>query len=264
MSRTEIIKSPIISVVRSPANGASSAHGSKTTAAWQPNEAITTFAWNSSPIAVIEQVELTAQLDPRLAALIAPGSAEAQAYRMLEHRLYAKADPRVIAITSAEPGAGKTTCAANLALVLAEAALARVLLIDANLTRPGVADLFGFEPADSLMTKLLRSEDSAPPYAVASVSHTSLQLAALHRDAGKGKRLDRALFSEALRSLRSAYDYVVIDTASALESADVNSVSQCSDGVVMVARAGKSHRSALRKAIQQLQPANVLGTVLID
>jgi len=263
MSQAEIVKSPIISVVPSKPNGANGANGHKTTAAW-PAEAITTFAWNSSPISVIEEVELTPQLDPRLVTLLSPSSAEAQAYRLLEHRLYAKTNPRVIAVTSAEPGAGKTTCAANLALVLAEAPLARVLLIDTNLLRPGVADLFGYEPADNLMTKLLIHEDAAPPYAVASMSRSSLQLAALRQDSGRGKRLDRALFSEALRALRSAYDYIIIDTASALESADVNSVSECADGVVMVARAGRSRRGKIRRAIEQLAPASVLGTVLLD
>lgn len=264
MSQAEIIKSPIISVVHSPRPGESNANGSKTTAAWQPNEAITTFAWNSSPITVIEEVELPPRLDPRLVALYAPTSAQAQAYRLLEHRLYAKTNPRVIAVTSAEAGAGKTTCAANLALVLAEAPLARVLLIDANLTRPGIADLFGYEPAENLMTKLLRCGDAAPPYAVASISQSSLQLAALKDDSGRGRRIDRALFSEALRSLRSAYDYIIIDTAPALESADVNAVAECADGVVLVARAGKSRQGKLRRAIQQLPPASVVGTVLLD
>jgi len=263
MSQAEIVKSPIISVVPSKPNGSSSANGHKTTAAW-PSEAITTFAWNSSPISIVEEVELPAQLDPRLVALRAPSSDEAQAYRLLEHRLYAKTNPRVIAITSAENGAGKTTCAANLALVLAEAPLARVLLIDANLQRPGIGDLFGYEPGENLMTKLLGREDAAPPYAVASMSGSSLQLAALKQDSGRGKRLDRALFSEALRALRSAYDYVIIDAGSALETADVNAVSECADGVVMVARAGRSRHGKIRQAIEQLAPASVLGTVLLD
>lgn len=264
MSQAEIIKSPIISVVHTPANGAkTSSNGQKAPAAW-PNDAITTFAWNSSPISIVEEVDLPSRLDPRLVALHAPTSAQTQAYRLLEHRLYTKTNPRVIAVTSAEPGAGKTTCAANLALVLAEAPLARVLLIDANLVRPGIADLFGYEPADNLMTKLLRSGDAAPPYAVASMSQSSLQLAALKDDSGRGRRIDRALFSEALRSLRSAYDYIIIDTASALESADVNAVSESADGVVMVARAGKSRQGNLRRAIQQLPPASVVGTVLLD
>jgi Mrp family chromosome partitioning ATPase len=286
MSRAEIVKSPIISVVwnsNQPNQGSKSnghEHAPRQVSTTQrievvppkpveavvprPVEAITTFAWTSTPVALIEEVQLSGELDPRLAVLGAPGAAQARSYRLLQHRLFAKGDPRVIAVTSPEPGEGKTTCAVNLALALSEAALSRVLLVEANLLRPGFADLFRFEPADSFMTKVLRSEDAAPPYAVASISGISLQLAALQPGTTRGKRLDRTLFSETLRGLRSTYDYIVIDTASVLESADVNSVSQCADGVVMVARAGKSRKSSLRRAVQQLEPAPVVGTVLLD
>jgi Mrp family chromosome partitioning ATPase len=114
------------------------------------------------------------------------------------------------------------------------------------------------------MTRLLRGEDASPPYAVASITGLGLQLAALHPHAAAGKRLDRGLFAETIDRLRGTYDYIVIDTASVLASADANSVSQCSDGVIMVARAGKSRKSSFKRAVDQLRPANVLGTVLID
>lgn len=284
MSQAEIVKSRIIDVVwnanQANPKGNGHGHGSRQQATTQrievvpqkaveaiaprPVEAITTFAWTSTPVALVEEVQLSGALDSRLAMLGAPGSAQARSYRLLQHRLYAKGDPRVIAVTSAEPGEGKTTCAVNLALALSEAALSRVLLVEANLVRPAFADLFCFEPADSFMTKMLRSEDAAPPYAVASIGGIGLQLAALQPGTTRGKRLDRVLLSEALRGLRSTYDYIVVDTASVLESADVNSVSQCADGVVVVARAGKSRKSSLRRAVQQLEPALVVGSVLLD
>jgi len=251
MSQAEIVKTRIISVVPTRAEAPAP-------------ETITTFAWTTLPVTVVEEVELGQRLDPRLVTLSAPGSAQARSYRLLKHRACAKGDPRVIAVTSAEAGEGKTTCAANLALVLSEESLSRVLLIDANLARPGLAQLFAFEPADSFMTKLLRSEDAAPPYAVASIGGARLQLAAIHPLMAQGKRIDRALLSEALRELRSTYDYIVIDTASVLESADVNNVCQCSDGVIVTARAGKSRKRSLARAIDQLQPATVIGVVLID
>lgn len=288
MPQAEIFKSPIINLVRSanPANGAqpesNAAHqGSRpssttqrieplparppvTAVAERPLEAITTFAWDTTPVALIEEVELGRELDPRLVMLHAPGSPQARSFRLLQHRLFAQGDPRVIAVTSAEPGEGKTTCAANLALALSEAALSRVLLVDANLARPGIAELFRFEPSDSFMIKLLRSEDGTPPFGVASVSGIGLQLAALQIGVTQHKRLDRALFGDALRGLRSVYDYIVIDTASVLESADVNSVGQCADGVVLSVRAGKSRKSSVARAIRQLEPALVIGSVLLD
>jgi Mrp family chromosome partitioning ATPase len=252
MSQVEIVKSRIVGV------------GAISRPEARPTQTITTFAWSSSPVCIVEEVELQRELDPRLVLLRTPGSAQARSYRLLQHRVLASNAPRIVAVTSAEPGEGKTTCAANLALAFAEGSLSRVLLVDANLARPGVADLFGFAPSSSFMTKLLRNEDSAPPHLVASVGGSSLQLAALESSVAHGRRLDRMLLAEVLRSLRTAYDYVVIDTASVLESADVNSVCQCSDAVVIAARAGKTRKARLRRAIEQLQPANVVGTALID
>jgi len=252
MSQVEIVKSRIVGV------------GPMSVSEAQPKEAITTFAWSSSPVCIAEEVELPHELDSRLVLLHAPGSAQARSYRLLQHRVFESGAPRVIAVTSAEPGEGKTTCAANLALAFAEATLSRVLLVDASLERPGIADLFGFTPAGSFMTKLLRNEDSAPPHVVASIAGSALQLAALEPSVAQGRRLDRTLLAEVLRSLRTAYDYIVIDTASVLESADANSVSQCSDAVILAARAGKSKKSRLGRAIAQLRPANVVGTALID
>jgi Mrp family chromosome partitioning ATPase len=228
------------------------------------SEAITTYAWSSRVTNVVEEVQLNGTLDPRLVVLKDPGSAPARSYRLLQHRLFAKGDPRVVVVTSAEAGEGKTTCAANLALVLSEETLARVLLLEANLPRPALADVFGFEPADSFMIRLLEGEDAVAPYPVASVNGMGLQLAALKPEPVRDRRLERALLSTAIRDLRNVYDYIVIDAAAVLENADANSVSQCADGVVVTARAGRSRKSSLRRALEQLAPAEVLGTVLID
>lgn len=281
MSQPEILKSRIIEVGRSSPTTRGNGHRSVTVpitpvnpalapAAQEPSrpepepprEVITTLAL-SSPVMVIEDVQLEAPLDPRLIVLREPASPRARSFRLLQHRLLSERDPRVIAVSSALAGEGKTTCAANLALVLAESSFARVLLLDANLRRPGVADIFGYEPVDNLMTKLLRNEDVSAPYAVASTSSTRLQLAALRPDVAAGKRLDRPLFVALLHALREAYDYIVIDTAAVLESADANVASQSADAVVMSTRAGKSRRDQLRKAIEHLRPANVLGAVLL-
>jgi Mrp family chromosome partitioning ATPase len=226
-------------------------------------EVITTLAL-STPVLIMEEVQPESLGDPRLIVLQRPASEQARSFRLLQHRLFAQHDPRVIAVTSALPGEGKTTCAANLALVLSEQTFSNVLLVDGNLTRPGIGDLFRFEPAESLMAKLLRSEDASVPYAVASLAGSRLQLAALRPDAALGKRLDRPLLSSLLRALRGVYDYIVVDTAAVSESADAHVVGQCADAVLVSARAGRSRKTALRRTLAQLDPANVAGVVLLD
>jgi Mrp family chromosome partitioning ATPase len=226
-------------------------------------EIITTLAL-SSPVYVMEEVQPEGLIDPRLIMLREPGSERARRFRVLQHRLFAEHDPRIVTVSSACAQEGKTTCAANLALALAEAPFSKVLLLDLNLVRPGVADLFRFEPADNVLTKLLRSEDAAAPYAVASLAGSGLQLAALPGALPAGKRLDRSLLGTLLQALRNVYDHVVIDASAVADGADANVAAECADAVVLAARAGQSKRTDLRQAIAQLRPANVVGTVLLD
>ena len=89
-----------------------------------------------------------------LVSLLAPESFEAEQYRALRHRVESMQrgrDLKVIAVSSAAAGEGKTTTAINLAGALAQSAESRVLLLDADLRLPSVAEQIGLrEPAPGL------------------------------------------------------------------------------------------------------------------
>jgi Mrp family chromosome partitioning ATPase len=217
-----------------------------------------------APTVALDYVTLPDVLDTRLIMLREPDSAMARSYRLLRHRLLSRTQARVVVVTSAEPGEGKTTCATNLALAIAEDAMLRVLLLDANLRRPSLGRVFGFEPTESLVDSIVRFTDLFPPYPVASISGAHVHVAALHQVPIPDARLERTVFSATLAELRNVYDYVIVDAASVLESADADVAGECADGVVVAVRAGASTKSGLRKTFDQLSPATVLGTVLLD
>jgi Mrp family chromosome partitioning ATPase len=219
--------------------------------------------WAPSAAVVVEAVDLPESLDPRLIVLREPTSVQARSYRLLQHRLAAQGNPHVLAVTSAKAGEGKTTCATNLALTLAEASSARVLLIEANLARPALGKVFGFEP-NSFMDRLVQRLNAAPPYPVAAVCGSRLQVAALRPSPSSRFPLDRTLLLVAVRSLRRCYDHIIIDAPSVTESADVDAISASADGFVITTRAGKSSKSSLRNAMSLLRPAKVFGAVLLD
>jgi Mrp family chromosome partitioning ATPase len=227
-----------------------------------------TASWEGAreacPTVELENVALPSPLDSRLVILREPTSERARSYRLLRHKLFSHSDPRIVAITSAGAGEGKTTCALNLALAIAEDSQTRVLLLDAHLRRPALARILNFAPSESLIENITRVLNVGPPYPVVAISGTRLHVAALPEAPLKGGRLDRTLFSLALSDLRCAYDYIVIDAASVLESGDVDVVGQFSNGVIVAARAGHSRKGDVRRAIAQLAPAPVLGSVLID
>jgi Mrp family chromosome partitioning ATPase len=216
------------------------------------------------PLIDLKYAEAPDLRDDRLLMLREPESARARSFRLLRHRLLARDDPRIVAVTSASAGEGKTTCAVNLAVALAEDNMMRVLLLEANLRRPALGRLLGFEPDASFVEHITRFTEVGPPYPVVALSGTRLHVAALPLVALPDARLDRTLFSVALHDLREAYDYIVIDAGSVLESADADVVGECSNGVVMATRTSVSRRGDVRRAIEQLAPAIVLGSVLLD
>src|ERR1039457_6791985 len=114
---------------------------------------------------------LSEKLDsPALVTYARPRSEAAEAYRALRTSILLSsfgAPPKVILVTSALPQDGKTTISANSALVLAQRG-SRVLLIDADLRRPGVDKLFGFRSRGGLSTLISgvdKAEDVLIPYA---------------------------------------------------------------------------------------------------
>ena len=209
--------------------------------------------------------QLGRELDPRLVLLHDPDSVRAASYRVLRHRLAEQGDPRVIAVSSARASEGKTTCAANLALALGECGRARVLLIEANLRSPSLAGLFGFRPPVCFAEQLdLHREQPQEPWSVVEVGPPNLHVAAVQPGTTR-PLLDGLAFGIAIDMLRrTGYDYIVVDTAPILGSADVNLVADFVDGVVLTAWARRSSTRDLQRAVEQLSPARLLGVTLLD
>jgi Mrp family chromosome partitioning ATPase len=183
---------------------------------------------------------------------------------LLRHRLLTLSDARVILVTSACKGEGKTTCAFNLALAMAEDTMTRILLLDANLRRPALGRILRFDPEESVVENITRFRNVGPPYPIVSIAGTRLHIAALRDVPLEAARLDRTLLALVLHDLRHAYDHIIVDAAAVFESADVDVIGECSNGVLLVARARHSRKDDLRRAIAQLAPTPVLGSVLID
>ena len=187
------------------------------------------------------------------------------AIRSLRHRLADKGDPRVILVSSAQPGEGKTFCAANLALALAEIRRSRVLLLEANLRTPALARTFGIKPGAPVLGQLEHHRlHPADPWNVAELSTHDMHLLALDPDVESNQTLDGRLFASCLDSLRGAYDYIIIDGPAVSVGPDVSLLEDAVDGILFVARANTTRAKTLREALDQISPQDLLGVVLLD
>ncbi|MBI4874080.1 MAG: polysaccharide biosynthesis tyrosine autokinase [Acidobacteria bacterium] len=177
--------------------------------------------------------------------------------------------PRVLVITSASASEGKTTVAANLAVALA-GIRRRVLLIDADIRKPRLSQVFGLSPAyglTDLLTDELATLGKGLGYVVQETSIPGLSvLTAGPESADATDLLSSSLMSEVLRQAGSAFDMVIVDTPPLLELPDARILGRMAEAVVVVIRAGRTTRESALAVKQRLQAdgTKVLGTVLND
>lgn len=176
----------------------------------------------------------------------------------------------VMLISSPGPGDGKTTFAANLAIT-ASTTGRRTLLIDADLRRPRLHEVFNVPLAPGLREILVAD---TPVESINLGAHIRRGVAELDLIAA-GQVNDESqsaalLFSprlvELMERLRREYELVVIDSTPALHFPDSRLLGRLSDGVVLVVRSGFTHRDSALAAADAFKEDGipVLGTILND
>jgi Mrp family chromosome partitioning ATPase len=211
---------------------------------------------------IVHPIHVTPR-DPRLVLHLDPGSERAAAFRVVRHRLDEK-KVRVVCVTSPNPSEGKTTLALNLSLALGECGRARVALLEANLRTPSLATILEVIPPICFGEQLVqhRLRPLEPWYLIESLA-PSLHLGIVRAEVSGRPLLDTMPWQAVVATFKSAYDYVVIDTASVLGSADVNIVQEGVDAILMAGIARRTRLRDLRRASEQLHREKILGTVLL-
>jgi non-specific protein-tyrosine kinase len=195
-----------------------------------------------------------------------PHSAAAEAYRSLAASLqFASPERQVqtIGVTSAAQGEGKSSTVANLAVALAEGGRS-VIVVDADLRRPGLHTLFGVEPGDGLVSVLMGDRAQLPLQDTPAAGVRLLAggpVPANPLEALGSERLEHVL-----AMARAQADFVLVDTTPAGALADAAVIAPRVDGVLLVVKAGKTRRDMAQRARDQLERvnANILGVVLVD
>jgi polysaccharide biosynthesis transport protein len=193
----------------------------------------------------------------------------AEAYRALRTNLSYVSPvkpPRVIVVTSALSGDGKTTSASNLAVTLAQQSK-RVLLIDAETRRGNLHSLFGIEATPGFFDLLYGQ--ATPGECIRRVTlegngHLDVLPSGGMPNHNAADLLIASRLSPFFERLRSQYDYVLIDTPPLNLFTDAALIGAHADATLLVARADRTERQALKFAVLQLQhvQANLAGAIL--
>jgi non-specific protein-tyrosine kinase len=200
-----------------------------------------------------------------LAVVGDPRGTRAEAYRQLRTNLqFIDVDdrPQVISVTSALPAEGKSTVACNLAAALAQAGAA-VVLLDADLRRPAIADYLGLEGSAGL-TSIMIGQATIDEVLQPVGERPMGVVCSGPLPPNPSELLGSRAMASILNELRERFDYVIVDVPPLLPVTDAAVVSGLADGTLLVVRSGTTPADQLRRAVAVLQnvEARALGAVL--
>ena len=193
-----------------------------------------------------------------------PDSVIAEAYRGLKTNIqYSSIDEqyKVLVITSAIPGEGKTTVAANLALALAESEK-RVLLIDCDFRKPSLYKQFiicNMSGISQILTNELKLQEVLVSY------NDNLDIIP---SGGKVPNPSEMLSSKAmddfLNDMKECYDYIILDTPPMKAAADAQVLISRADAVLFVIKSNSTKKEDIKEAIDLIEKVQgkIIGTVL--
>jgi succinoglycan biosynthesis transport protein ExoP len=202
----------------------------------------------------------------RLATLLYPRGPAAEAYRTLRTNLeFASVDEPVktLLVTSSIPSEGKTTTSGNLAVAFAQAGRT-VILLDADLRKPGVHRLFDL-PNVSGLTSLLRSDDVAIDDVAQATEEERLGVIATGPlPPNPAELLGSHRMQTILERLVAAADLVIVDSPPLQAVTDAAILASITDGTLLVIDAGRTRRAAAGHGREALAKsgARVLGAAL--
>lgn len=214
-------------------------------------------------VPVLATVPNVTTRDNRPIAVSMPDSPAVEAYRNLRTNIQflgIDRKVRLVQVTSTRPGEGKTTTAANLAIVLSQAG-ANVVLVDADLRKPDLHRMFAIDGSNGLTNNL-----AGDPMEL-TIQRISDQLWVIvggpvppnPSELLSGRRLDA--FAD---ELARRFDYVIVDSAPLLAVSDAAALSRHVDGVLLVTQSKQVSLGQLRESLTILDRvgAPLLGIVL--
>jgi capsular exopolysaccharide synthesis family protein len=174
----------------------------------------------------------------------------------------ADTDPQVILVTSAGPSEGKTLCASNLAVTMAQAG-ARVVILDCDMRRPRVHNVFRVS-RDTGISNILVGNSEIEEVVISGLVENLSIIPCGPIPPNPSEILGSKKMISFLEILRKTYNRIIIDTPPITAVTDSAVIAQHVDGVIVVIRAGETPRQIVENGVGKLKSVNahILGAVL--
>jgi non-specific protein-tyrosine kinase len=168
-------------------------------------------------------------------------------------------------VTSPAPDAGKSTVLANLAVTLAQGEQ-RTILVDADLRRPALHEIFGVPNDRGLTTMFVEEAALGNPPLVGSGVENLWLLPSGPLPPNPADLLGSRKMEQAIAALKAQADIVLFDAPPVIAVTDAVVLSARVDGVLLVVSAGRTRRDHTQRAKELLERvhARIVGAVLND
>ena len=176
------------------------------------------------------------------------------------HHAQGESDIKTLMVTSAVPDEGKTLTATNIALTLSESYQRRVLLLDADLRRPSLGDMFQLPNVFGLNEALSAKNDRK--VSIIQVSRRLSLLTAGAPDHDPMSKLTSERMFKLLAEAKAAFDWVIIDTPPIGILTDASLLGALADAALLVVRAGRTPSSLIQRAVDAIGRNRIIGVVL--
>ena len=200
----------------------------------------------------------------RLVCLTDNESLAAEKFRYLGVRLqHLRRDPplKKVLITSTIPAEGKSMVAANLACTLARRTQQRTLLLEGDLRRPSLSQLFGLESIAGISEWLQGGRDLKT--SIYYLEEPGLWiLPAGSTPKNPLELLQSGRLFALMDQLTAWFDWIIIDSPPVLPLADTSVWMRLADGILLVTRQGTTEKRQLQRGLEALEPKKLIGALL--
>ena len=211
-----------------------------------------------------QTLQISLAPENRLVSLTEQDSPAAEAFRLLGVRLrdLSRTRPlKKVLITSTIPQEGKTTVAADLAFTLARSTQQKILLLEGDVRRPALSQMFGLQEnpgicewlrGDHKLTSCIYYLEGPGVWIMPAGSSPQNPL----------EVLQSVKLNALMAQLADWFDTIVIDSPPVLPLADTSVWMRLADGIILVARKGITEKKQLQKGLEAIDPQKLIGALL--
>ena len=218
----------------------------------------------AAPFDQVPSLQVVVSPDSRLVCLVDRESIAAEKFRFLGIRLRQLRQNRPlkkVLITSSIPQEGKSMVAANLACTLARRKQQKILLLDGDLRRPALSQMFGLGNLPGLCDWL--QDEPGPMRNIYHLEGPGCWFLPAGRSPKNPLELMQSgRLTTLIDQLAARFDWIVIDSPPVLPLGDTSLWMRQADGVLLVTRQGATQKQQLERGLEAIEPSKLIGALL--